>query len=123
MSQEDVRAASGLSVTTIGKVERGDHDLVVQPATLRRLDLALRWPVGTAESWYAGRGGIVTGGSDAAPSGLARIVEELAPMVAAQLRAEAQQSTLSVAGLPDDIVAALEQLLRAVRNYIVHGRP
>src|SRR4051812_19732290 len=63
MSQEDVRAASGLSVTTIGKVERGDHALVVQPATLRRLDLALRWPVGTAESWYAGRGGIVTGGS------------------------------------------------------------
>ena len=54
LSQEDVRRTSGLSITTIGKIERGDPDIVVQKATMRRLDVALRWPVGTAESWYDG---------------------------------------------------------------------
>ena len=113
MSQQDIRDASGLSITTIGKLERGGPDLIVQTATLRRLDLALQWQVGTAESWLAGHGGVVD-----TPTGvnLAAWVAELAPLVAAQLRAEREPpSTLSVAGLPEPVVAALEQLAVEIR--------
>jgi transcriptional regulator with XRE-family HTH domain len=61
MSQDDVRRVSGLSVTTVARIEHGDTDpdLRVQRATLRRLDLALRWPVGSCEAWYEGRRGVV----------------------------------------------------------------
>lgn len=118
LSQEDVRAASGLSITTIGKIERGDPDLAVQKATMRRLDLALGWPVGTAESWYQGRGGLVP-----VPADLERLAAELLPLLTAQLSAErSDPSAISVAGLPEPVVAAFEQLVRAVRNAIVHGR-
>lgn len=82
MSQEDVRSASGLSVTTIGKIEHGDPDLRVQRATLRRLDLALRWPVGTCESWNEGRGGVVT---DSPVTMLAETIEDIANRVQRRL--------------------------------------
>jgi transcriptional regulator with XRE-family HTH domain len=57
VSQQDVRHSSGLSVTTISKIERGESDAGVQPATLRRLDAALSWPPGTASSYLSGHGG------------------------------------------------------------------
>jgi transcriptional regulator with XRE-family HTH domain len=119
MSQEDVRRESGLSVTTIGKIEKGDPDLTVQRATLRRLDIALQWPAGTSESWFAGRGGLVVEG--AATAGVAALVDELTPLVAAQLRGGREQSVISVAGLPPDVVRALEQLVTVVRNALDHG--
>lgn len=117
MSQDDVRHESGLSVTTIGKIEKGEPDLAVQRTTLRRLDAALQWPAGTAESWLAGRGGVVpTPATD-----VVSLVEELAPLVAAQLRGERMQSVVAVDGLPAEVVRAFEQLVTAVRNAIVHG--
>lgn len=118
LSQEEIRHATGLSVTTIGKIEAGGPDLAVQRSTLRRLDVALEWPVGTCESWFAGRGGVV---SATATTDVAALVEELAPLVAAQLRGERGESTVSVAGLPPDVVEALERLLTAIRNALVHG--
>jgi transcriptional regulator with XRE-family HTH domain len=122
ISQEHVRATSGLSVTTISKIERGDPDLNVQKATLRRLDLALQWPVGSAESWLEGRGGIVTGPALEAPD-LMRWAEELAPLVAHQLRAGREAAVqLSVEGVPEDVVAALDDLVRVIRNHFVHRR-
>jgi len=121
ISQEDVRSRSGLSVTTISKIERGDPELTVQKATLRRLDLALEWRVGTAESWLAGNGGIVTDDVGEPPD-LVRWAEELAPLVARQLRQDRQAAAqLSVEGLPEDVVAALGQLITVIRNHIVHG--
>jgi transcriptional regulator with XRE-family HTH domain len=125
MSQEDIRRASGLSITTIGKIEHGAPDLVVQNATLRRLDVALGWPVGTAEAWYQGRAGVVPGAGGVAPSDLHRLVEELLPLLeeagAQVARRRETPTALSVVGLPEEIVAALEQLLRAIRNQIAHG--
>lgn len=119
MSQEDVRQASGLSVTTISKIEHGDPDLHVQRATMRRLDLALRWPAGTSESWYEGRGGVV----EAPPmTDVAALVDELAPLVAAQLRGERQQSVISIAGLPPGVVRALELLVAEVRSALIDRR-
>jgi hypothetical protein len=117
MSQEDVREASGLSITTIGKIEQGGPDLRVQRSTMRRLDLALQWPVGTCESWYDGRAGVVAG---VAPPNVAGLVEELAPLVAAQLRGDRQLSVISVADVPAEVVAALEQLVVAIRAVVVH---
>jgi transcriptional regulator with XRE-family HTH domain len=116
ISQEDIRAASGLSITTIGKIENGDAELRVQRATMRRLDQALQWPVGTCESWYMGRGGIT-----AATVDHAALVSELAPLVAAQLRDQRQNHSLSVVDLPAEIVTALEQLVAAIRYAIVNG--
>lgn len=119
MSQEDVHDRSGLSVTTVSKIERGDPDLHVQRVTLRRLDVALQWPVGTSESWYLGHGGVV---ATPAVTDVATLVEELAPLVAAQLRDERAQSTVSVADMPADVVRALEQLIGAIRVALIHGR-
>jgi hypothetical protein len=116
MTQDDVRNASGLSITTIGKIEHGGPDVIVQTATMRRLDLALRWPVGTAESWYHGRGGIVV---PSAPNDLERLARELMPLLAGELRAEREQSTLAVGGIPENVVAALEQLVREIRAAFV----
>jgi transcriptional regulator with XRE-family HTH domain len=124
MSQEDIRRASGLSITTIGKIEHGAPELVVQNATLRRLDVALGWPVGTAEAWYQGRAGVVPGVGGVAPADLHRLVEELLPLLeaaGAPARRRETPTSLSVVGLPEEIVDALDQLLRAVRNHIVHG--
>ena len=93
-------------------------DLTVQAATLRRLDLALEWPVGTAESWLAGHGGVVTPPArwGEARWDEARWVETLAPLVAAELRVEREQPTLSLAGLPHGIVVALEHLVRELHK-------
>lgn len=118
MSQEEVRRQSGLSVTTIGKIERGDTDLRVQRATLRRLDLGLRWPVGTCEAWYDGLGGVVAG---AIGADVAALVAELTPLIAEQLRSDQQQSTISVDGLPSYIVKTIEQLVADIRNALFHG--
>ena len=112
LSQEDIRRASGLSVTTIGKIERGDPDDVVQRVTMRRLDLALRWPVGTCESWYDGRGGIVAV-ADLPDGDLGPLLDQLAPLIAERLGA-ATSDTVSVAGLPPAIVTALRRLIAAV---------
>ena len=91
MSQEDVREASGLSVTTISKIERGDPDLHFQRATMRRLDLALRWKVGTSEAWYEGRGGIVADLSLTVPDGISdETMQAIIPMV---IEALAQQGS------------------------------
>lgn len=117
LSQEEIRGATGLSVTTVGKIEKGDADLAVQRSTLRRLDVALEWTPSTCESWLAGRGGVVTATS---ATDVAALVEELAPLVAAQLRG-GPPSTVSVAGLPTEIVEAFERLLTAIRNALVHG--
>lgn len=123
MSQEDVRKVSGLSITTIGKIEKGAPDLVLQTATLRRLDLALGWPVGTAEAWYHGQGGVVRTPPTDIGGDVARWVEHLAPLVAEQLRvSQTPPTTLSVVGLPEAVVAAFEQLITVVRNELAHGR-
>lgn len=123
LSQEDIRKVSGLSITTIGKIEKGDPDLVLQTATMRRLDLALGWPVGTAEAWYHGQGGVVRNPTIDPSGDLARWVEHLAPLVAEQLRVrQTPPTTLSVVGLPESIVAALDHLIVTIRNHIVHGR-
>ena len=49
---------------------------------------------------------------------MARWVEALAPLVAAELRNEREQTVLSVAGLPDNVVAALQHLVRELHKAI-----
>lgn len=115
MSQADVRAESGLSVTTISKIERGAHDLSVQRATMRRLDLAMQWPVGTAEAWYYGRGGVVDTPAGEAPD-MVRWVEDLAPLVAEQLRRDRRLPAIAVDGLPEPVAVALEHLVAVLRT-------
>ena len=118
LSQEDVRRASGLSVTTIGKIERGDAQLTVQTATLRRLDLALQWPVGTCESWYEGRGGVITpapSGSSSEPLTLGDI-SALVPMV---LQALEERSGVEPISLMVTMARFEPKLRRALERALV----
>lgn len=94
ITQEEVRARTGLSVTTIAKIESGDR--TVSRSSLRRYEEALR------------------SGDE-----IVSLVEELAPLVAEQLRAGAVpvERSIGVDGIPEDIVLALEQLVLAIRRY------
>lgn len=94
ITQEEVRARTGLSVTTIAKIESGDP--TVSRSSLRRYEEALR------------------SGDE-----IVSLVEELAPLVAEQLRAGAVpvERSIGVDGIPEDIVLALEQLVLAIRRY------
>lgn len=117
LSQEDVREASGLSVTTIGKIERGDDDVRIQRATMRRLDAALDWPIGTCESVFEGREAPRAIGED-----LQVIVEAaVARAVNERLLEDRLASAISVAGLPPEVARALDGLVVAIRNSVAHG--
>lgn len=113
LSQREVRESSGLSVTTISKIERGERDLVVQRATLRRLDLALQWPVGTAESWYDGRAGVLS--SDARDSLVTEAgLELLLPVVIEALAARSDYGLAllsNLARLPLGVRRTIEVLV------------
>ena len=109
LTQEDVRARSGLSVTTIARIENGDPK--VSMASLRRYDDAVGWPPGTAESHRRGRGGVVAMPTGVSDGNLSAMVEQLAPLIAEQLRARRGMTTINVAGLSAAVVVALEQLV------------
>jgi transcriptional regulator with XRE-family HTH domain len=118
MTQQEVRAASGLSVTTISKIETGSHDLSVHDSTLRRLDLALQWPVGTAEAWLAGRAGIVA----QTPATLDRsAIAAVVPMVieALQAQSDVSLSTMAyLAQLPEPVRRSFETLIAQVAEAL-----
>ena len=113
LTQEEVRERSGLSVTTIARIESGHGS--VKPASLRRYDIAVQWPTGTAESWRLGRGGIVSVAA-ASSADLVALAEQLAPLVARNLRAAARSaSTVDVSGLSAEQVAVIEAMVAQLR--------
>lgn len=98
LTQEDVRERSGLSITTIAKIEAGDP--TASRGSLHRYDEAL------------------TGGEGPLSADVSRLVETLAPLVAERLLAQRAPSdaTISVAGLPEVLVAVLERLVADLRR-------
>ena len=104
MSQEDVRRTSGLSVTTIGKIERGDPDDIVQRVTMRRWTLPC-----AGRSAPASRGTTAAVGSSPSPTCLPTatsgpLLDRLAPLIAERLEARRSRSTINVDGLPPAVV-------------------
>lgn len=117
LSQQDLRDASGLSVTTISKIERGEG--AVQPATLRRLDAALAWSPGTAESWLEGRGGLVPDAPDDDVSE-ADLVAAILPDVLRALderRGSGFQVRTNLARLPAPVREAVETLIASLAAH------
>ena len=116
LSQQDVREASGLSVTTISKIERGYTDVGVQPATLRRLDAALQWQAGTAESWLEGSGGVVV--HDGERPAEIPLVAQLVPQILAALdaRAGVGSVTTNLSRLPAPVRRAVEDLVATLAD-------
>lgn len=119
LTQDDVRKLSGLSVTTISKIERGEAP--IKASSLRRYDLAVKWAPGTAESWEAGRGGTVFVSHAGAEA------DELVARVVQMLKGEQALAgpTISVGDLPEPIVGALRafvgQLSAAIHQLDVEG--
>lgn len=54
MTWQDIRAAGGPGLRTISDLRKGKW-ASMRPATLRKLDTALRWPAGTAQAHLDGR--------------------------------------------------------------------
>lgn len=114
LSQEDVRARSGLSITTISRIEHGSTK--VRKPSLRRYDIAVGWPPGTAESFRAGRGGAVEG-AYTAPSAdeLVELAVQLTPLIVENIRATATAS-VDVSGLTPEQIKAVETTVAAFRR-------
>jgi transcriptional regulator with XRE-family HTH domain len=117
LTQEEVRERSGLSVTTIARIESGHGS--VKPASLRRYDVALQWPTGTAESWRLGRGGIVSV-AQASNADLVALAEQLTPLIARNLRATQPVLTVDVSGLSPEQVAVIEAMVAQLRAGQAH---
>ena len=116
LTQEEVRDRSGLSTGTVSKIE---HGRPVSTTSLRRLDLALEWEVGTSESWLRGRAGVVTRPAEGAD--LEQMADALAPLVAARLQRGPRQEIVArkLAALPTSVVIAFEALVDQVAAVIV----
>lgn len=99
LTQEDVRLRSGLSVTTIAKIEAGDAS--VSRASFDRYDDAL------SPGWLLSED-------------VGRLVESLAPLVAERLlaRRAPADAMISVAGLPEVLVAVVERLVIDLRRAL-----
>lgn len=54
ITQEDVERRGGPSVATLGTIERR-RNVGLRPKTLRTLDIALGWPLGTAGALLQGK--------------------------------------------------------------------
>lgn len=120
LTQEQVRDRSGLSITTIARIERGDPS--VSEKSLRRYDLAVDWPPGTAASWRRGRGGMVQVPNGPSP-------ETLSPALKQELRELAEElwkqrryyvaGSVDLDGLPEPICHKIIELVDELRVYLI----
>lgn len=98
MTWQDVRAAGGPGIRTLNDLRHGRWS-TLRPATLRKLDIALRWPAGTGQAYLDGREppppGAVQAAGDWRPEALAAgysvgeilAAEKLRPGILARFRA------------------------------------
>ncbi len=80
----------GVSTSTLTKIERGDTDASYRPATIRALEVGLRWGPGSVQAILAGGEPVELAEAETDPTlaaldRLARVVQELTEEVRARL--------------------------------------